>query len=206
MSDIFLPFVFFLKKKNIWKTSLWHIQKDLASSLQVELLQPTPLSAQPSRDPFPLMCTGSYCQTMEVGVNEGVDNHCERLMWMDLKQEEIAMEPSLVEEVNSRGQNCLLVKLLSQKYFNREAFKGKMKKVWKPVKPLCFCEMGMGMMLAEFEEPNDKTRVIRDGPWSFDKSLILVKEFESRHQVRNIRMESARGCQDPSVWYPDNGS
>lgn len=69
----------------------------------------------------------------------------------------------MVEEVKNRGKNHLLVKLLSQKYFNKKAFKITMKKVWKPIRPLRFYEMRMGLMLAEFEDSNDKTIVIREG-------------------------------------------
>lgn len=84
-----------------------------------------------------------------------------------------------------------MIKLLSQKYFNREAFKATMRKVWKPTKPLWFHELGAGLLMAEFEDPSDKNRVIHDDPWNFDKCLILTKEFEREHQVKNIRMEEA---------------
>lgn len=97
---------------------------------------------------------------------------------------------SLVEEVQKRGKNYLLVKLLSVKYFNREAFKATMKKVWKLVRPLRFYEMGEGMMLAEFEDLNNKNRVVRDGSWNFDKCLILVKYFYGGQQVKHNRMET----------------
>lgn len=62
-----------------------------------------------------------------------------------------------------RRKTFLLVKLLSQKYFNKEAFKSTMKKVWKPLKPIWFHEIGEGLMLTEFENIHDKVRVIRDG-------------------------------------------
>lgn len=78
---------------------------------------------------------------MEGGMENGVENLCECLMITDLNKEETHVELSLVDEVVSRGKNCLLVKLLSKKYFNREAFKATMKKVWRPVKLLCFSEM-----------------------------------------------------------------
>lgn len=66
-----------------------------------------------------------------------------------------------------------------------------MKKVWKLVKPLRFYEMGAGMMLVEFEDSNDKNKVVRDGLWNFDKCLILVKEFDGGQQVKHIRMETS---------------
>lgn len=33
-------------------------------------------------------------------------------------------------------------------------------------------------MLFDFENHNDKLRVVHDGQWSFDKSLILVADFD----------------------------
>lgn len=46
-------------------------------------------------------------------------------------------------------------------------------------------------MMAKFEIHSDKIRVLRDGPWSFDKSLISVKDFERSQQVKYIKMEDA---------------
>lgn len=82
----------------------------------------------------------------------------------------------------------MLVKLLTKKYYNREAFKSTMKKIWHPVKPLCFSEIGDGLMVSEFEEYSDKLRVVCDGPWSFDKCLVLVKDFSREQQVKTIKM------------------
>lgn len=45
--------------------------------------------------------------------------------------------------------------------------------------------------MAEFELDNDKLRVIWDGPWSFNKNLILVKDFVGSQQVKNIKMVEA---------------
>lgn len=46
-------------------------------------------------------------------------------------------------------------------------------------------------MLVEFENYNDKNRVARDGPWHFDKCLILVEDFDRTQQVKNICMTKA---------------
>lgn len=108
----------------------------------------------------------------------GVEDLCDQLRVTDLEQEELRIEPSFIGEVIARGRNCLLTKLLSSKYYNREAFKATMKMVWKSGKPIWFHDMGAGFMMVEFENPSDKLRVLHDGPWNFDKSLILLKDFE----------------------------
>lgn len=120
-----------------------------------------------------------------------MENLCERLMATDLENEEIWVDLGTVDEVVNKGKNCLLVKLLTNKYFNREAFKYTMHRVRKPVKAIQFHEIGVGIMMAEFNDQSDKYRVIKDGPWNFYKSLTLVKEFEGQQQGKTINMNEA---------------
>lgn len=84
-------------------------------------------------------------------MDEGVAHLCEQLRLMELENEETHIELSSVEEVVNRSKNCLLVKLLSTKYYNREAFKVTMKKVWCPTQALRFSEIRDNLMMAEFE-------------------------------------------------------
>lgn len=122
---------------------------------------------------------------------DSVDSFCEQLKWTKLERKEVVVEPSSMTEVLTRGRNCLLVKVLSCKYFNQKAFKTTMKRVWKPTKPLRFYEMGAGLIMAEFNDVSDKNKVTRDGSWNFDKCLILVKEFVREQQMKHICMKEA---------------
>lgn len=88
-----------------------------------------------------------------------------------------------------RGKMSPLVKLLTFKYYNCEAFKATMQRVWHPVKSVRFHDMDEGLMMAKFEM-HIKIRVW-DDPWNFDKSFILVKDFEGSQQVKIIKMENA---------------
>lgn len=121
-------------------------------------------------------------------MDNNMENLCECLKMTELKKEKIIMELSSIGEVVDRGKTCLLIKLLTKKHFNKEAFKATMKIVWRLTKSVCFHEMGAGLMLAEFENLNDKNRVLHDGSWNFDKCLILVKEFEGVQQEKNIKL------------------
>lgn len=46
--------------------------------------------------------------------------------------------------------------------------------------------MSASLILVEFKDVHDKNQVVKDGPWNFDRSLILVKEFDENQQVKNI--------------------
>lgn len=80
-----------------------------------------------------------------------VDTLCECLKTTDLENEELQVELGLVDKVVEKGKKCLVVKLLTRKYFNWEAFKMTMKKVWHPTKSLRFSDMGESLMMAKFE-------------------------------------------------------
>lgn len=40
----------------------------------------------------------------------------------------------------------------------------------------------------EFDDSSDKKHVLRNGPCHFDKSLVLMKEFDGIQQVRHVRL------------------
>lgn len=65
-----------------------------------------------------------------------------------------------VGEVLSRGKNFLRTKLLLNKYYNYEAFKVTMKRVWKLGKLIQFHEMGADLIMIEFKDLSDKIRVL----------------------------------------------
>lgn len=43
-------------------------------------------------------------------------------------------------------------------------------------------------MLADFDDQIDKEHVNRNGPWSFDKQLILIHDFEGEMKVSKIKI------------------
>lgn len=83
-----------------------------------------------------------------------------------------------IAKVMDRGKSYILLKHFTSKYYNQEAFKATMRRVWRPTKSLNFHKMGKGFLMLEFELQSDKFWVMSDGPWSFNKNLILMKNFD----------------------------
>lgn len=61
-----------------------------------------------------------------------------------------------------------------------------MRKIERPAKTMKFHEVGLGLMIVEFDEQHDKRRIIREGPWNFDRNLIFLQDFEGKQQVSHI--------------------
>lgn len=62
-------------------------------------------------------------------MEEAVNNFCDQINLTELEEEEILANLDPLEVVVSKGESCLLVKLLTNGPYNREAFKMNLKKI-----------------------------------------------------------------------------
>ncbi|CAI9758095.1 unnamed protein product [Fraxinus pennsylvanica] len=90
---------------------------------------------------------------------------CERLSLKEREEDGLLLEESSVEEMIVRGEKCLIFKLMTVKHFNKEALKSTMKK--------------------------GKEKVKREGPWSFDRHLVITKDVMGLQQVHQVAMKEA---------------
>lgn len=102
---------------------------------------------------------------------------CEKLSLTELKEEALVMEEEDVL-IAHRSDKCSLFKLLSIKHFNKEAFKNAMMRLWHPNKALSIRDISPNLFLVEFDDNKDKEQVKREGPWIFDKHLVLTKDVD----------------------------
>ncbi|XP_041001563.1 uncharacterized protein LOC121247253 [Juglans microcarpa x Juglans regia] len=110
------------------------------------------------------------------------------LLLSEKECEDAAVDVHQVENVLARGEHCLLIKLLTRKHYNHEAFKQTMRKIWRPVRSMKYCDLSPVFTLVEFEDPRDKMKVLKEGPWSFNKQLVLVKEYDGMIQIDSLNI------------------
>ncbi|XP_042980067.1 uncharacterized protein LOC122310252 [Carya illinoinensis] len=106
------------------------------------------------------------------------------LRWSSLKLTEAEQQELFLPEEEAlssklRGHLCLLASILNDRTANREAFKSTMAKVWNTFGWITFKEFGPNKFLLEFQLLSDKQKVLHGRPWSFDRHLICLKDFES---------------------------
>ncbi|KAM7518224.1 hypothetical protein LguiB_017186 [Lonicera macranthoides] len=93
------------------------------------------------------------------------------------------------------GKGFFLVgKLLTRKHYNREAFKTLITKVWKPMKGLHISDFGDDMFVFKFGNELEARRVLLNGPWNFDCSLLLLE------RATGYEVPSAVNLQWASFW------
>jgi hypothetical protein len=102
----------------------------------------------------------------------------ENIMLSRGEQLDIVVDDCDVEEAKQQGNNCLIGKIWAGKRVNREAFINVFKRIWRTEKEVGFKEIQHNVWIFEFSLESDKTRVLKGRPWSYDRSLLALSEFD----------------------------
>ena len=91
--------------------------------------------------------------------------------------ESFSLGSSTTEAAKLVGRNCVVMKVLTHKWLNIETLRKNLRMIWKPIKGVQINEIGDDLFLVEFGEGRDKKRVMDMSPRTYEKQLILLKEF-----------------------------
>jgi hypothetical protein len=94
------------------------------------------------------------------------------------EQVDIVVEDCEVAATKQQGNSCLIGKIWVGKRVNRESFISVFKRIWRTEKEVGFKEVQPNVWIFEFSKETDKIRVLKGRPWSFDRSLLALSEFD----------------------------
>jgi hypothetical protein len=92
----------------------------------------------------------------------------------------IEIAPEAIQELRIKGSKCLVGRLGVPKKLHKEAFKAILIKIWRPAGKVMFKEVQEHLWLFEFEEEEDKQKVLAGRLWSYDRTLLILNEFDGR--------------------------
>ncbi|TXG71386.1 hypothetical protein EZV62_006321 [Acer yangbiense] len=81
---------------------------------------------------------------------------------------------------------CLMGKILTQKYVNREAFMRVIGKIWHVQEGVEIKSMSGNIFSFHFTNQEDKCRVLSGAPWTFDNALLVLEETEGRGTIDKL--------------------
>ena len=84
----------------------------------------------------------------------------------------------------------LVAKFLTKRVINIEAVMRTLKPLWRSVHGFTGRDMGNNRVKFLFTDTTDMERVLANGPWSFDKYLILLKRFEDDQSFSEVVFDS----------------
>jgi hypothetical protein len=77
---------------------------------------------------------------------------------------EVNIQSAEIQGVVSRGQNCVIGKLLADRLVSKETIKKGLMKGWKPKEKLSFKVLGDNLFMIDFVDLKDKERVLEGRP------------------------------------------
>lgn len=117
----------------------------------------------------------------------------------EVEKAEVILPNSSLDYMVNYSNSCLIFRLFTRKFYNKDAFKSIMRTVWNPVKGVKFFYLGEKLFLAQFTEQSDKERVFLYSPRSFDKHLVLLTEYVGDLQPSSISLNLASFW----IWFYD---
>ena len=119
---------------------------------------------------------------------EELEEFWKKLSFTEVEDESILLGSSTTEAARKIGKNCLVMKVLSHNSINIDALRKNLRMIWKPQKSIQINEVKDELYIVEFGDGQDKKRIMEMCPWTYEKYLILLREFESEQVPKDISL------------------
>ena len=105
------------------------------------------------------------------------------VLWQKLRvteeeEESVSLGRDCTKVAQERAKNCLVMKVLSRKGVMLGALRKNFRILWKLNKSMRILVVEDEMFLVEFDDDQDKRRVLEMSLWHYEKQLVLLQEFD----------------------------
>ncbi|CAJ2638278.1 unnamed protein product [Trifolium pratense] len=106
------------------------------------------------------------------------------------EEEEIVVDDTVACEDES-FKRSLVGKLWTEDHFNVRIFKQVVIQSWRLKNPVEIQDLSKNLFLFRFTSKRDLEMVLRNGPWSFDRNLVILKRISGEEQPSDLEMFTA---------------
>lgn len=85
-------------------------------------------------------------------------------------------------------ENTLLGRVHTDRPYSFQRMKRALSAAWRPRRLISFQDLDSNMFLVKFDNFVDLKRVLADGPWSFERNLVVLKSIDSDEQPSEFEM------------------
>ena len=114
-----------------------------------------------------------------------------KLSFTKEEDEGIELDFNFTKAAREIGKNCVIMKILAHKSISIDALIKNMRMLWKPNKGVQIFEVDEDLFLEEFGDGKDKKKVLDMCPWSYEKQLVLLQEFDGKLTPKEIEIRWA---------------
>ena len=119
-------------------------------------------------------------------MEEELESWGQKLSLIEEEDEKIVLGSNNMKAAKEVGRSCLVMKIMSRRSIGIDALRKNLRMVWKPNKGVQISEIDGEIFMVEFGDEKDKKKVLELCPWSYDKQLILLQDFEGDQVPREI--------------------
>ena len=119
---------------------------------------------------------------------ESLESLWNKMSLTEAEQEGVIVDHEWVQETEAEGENCIIGRLLSSRGVNLDAMRNVFHKIWKLKGDLIIKEVDEKVYVFRFGSWVEKERVLIQQPWSFNKALLVMKEFDGKNTADSIEL------------------
>ena len=124
--------------------------------------------------------------SISVNMTTELEELWKKLSFTEEEDESINMGSNSIEAAKEIGKNCLVMKVLAHRSIALDSLRKNLRMLWRPNKGVQISEIEEELYLVDFGEGRDKKKILEMCPWSYEKQLILLKEFEGELVPKDI--------------------
>jgi hypothetical protein len=123
---------------------------------------------------------GGHCSREGVtpGMAEEIEKLCGKISLTGGENKGLIICEGELAGGRERADRCLVGKVGSDRRVNKEAFQTVLSQLWRTVGSVMFKEVQDNIWLFEFTDKDDKERVLEGRPWSFDRHILVLNDFD----------------------------
>ena len=112
-----------------------------------------------------------------------------KLSFTEEEGEGIKLGSNSTKAAKEVGKNCAIMKILTLKCISLDTLRKNLRMLWKTNKWVNISELEANLFLVEFGDVRDKKKVLDMSPWSFEKQLVIIQEFEGEKTPKELEVK-----------------
>ena len=112
-----------------------------------------------------------------------------KLSFTKEEDEGIELGSSSTKVAKEIGKNCVVMKIMTHRSISLDALRKNLRMLWKTNKGVNISKLEADLFLVEFGDGKDKKKVLDMCPWSYEKQLVLIQDFEGELTPKEIELK-----------------
>ena len=112
-----------------------------------------------------------------------------KLSFTEEKGEGIELGNNSTKVAKEVGKNCAIMKIMTHRCISLDTLRKNLSMLWKTNKWVNISELEADLFLVEFGDGKDKKKVLDMSPWSFEKQLVIIQEFEGEQTPKEMEVK-----------------